>query len=135
MMMFPDHFTRLAGSLWTSATALVAVVSLTIAGVITGFPPWWHALVTSTGALISTLMLFVLQHTANRQNNAVLVKLDELVAATSGADEQVIDIEDRPLHEQEVIHDSLHHDSGRDTAGREPGAPTPGPTAPPGPGR
>lgn len=110
--MFPDHVTRLAGSLWTSAAALVLVAGLTLAGLVTGFPDWWQVVVTCTGALISTLMLFLLQHTANRQNNAVLVKLDELVSATSGASEEVIDIEDRQVRDQELIHDELHHDGG-----------------------
>lgn len=110
--MFPDHFTRLAGSLWTSVAAIVAVTGLILTGVLTRFPPWWQAVVTCTGALISTLMLFVLQHTANRQNNAVLVKLDELVSATSGAHEEVIDIEDRQVRDQERIHDALHHRRG-----------------------
>jgi low affinity Fe/Cu permease len=109
----PETFTRWAGSLWISTLAMVVVAALTAVGVVTGFPQWWQTLVYSLGALVSVLMLFLIQHTTNRENNAVLVKLDELVTAVSDAREDVIDIEDRQLSEQEEVHDRLHHDGDR----------------------
>ena len=105
----PESVTLFAGSVWTSLAATVLVATLIVIGVVTGFPAWWQALVYSTGALTSILMLFLIQHTTNRQTIAVLMKLDELVIATTGAREEVIDIEDRQLHEQEQIHERLHH--------------------------
>ncbi|MFD6224195.1 low affinity iron permease family protein [Nocardia asteroides] len=40
---------------------------------------------------------FLLQHTTNRANHAVLIKLDELVRATTGARADFLDLEDRQV--------------------------------------
>ena len=83
--------------MWTSLAATVLVATLIVIGVVTGFPALVAGAGVPTGALTSILMLFLIQHTTNRQTNAVLMKLDELVIATTGAREEVIDIEDRQL--------------------------------------
>lgn len=78
-------------------------------------PGWWQTLVYSTGALVSLLMLFIIQHTTNRDTNAVLLKLDELISAIPAAHEEAIDIEDREIYEQEEVHHRLHHEAGQDS--------------------
>ncbi|WP_084524099.1 low affinity iron permease family protein [Nocardia inohanensis] len=103
----PDTATRIAGSRWAALVVTGMVAAAVVAGSVTGFPPWWQLTVYGSAALISVLMLFLLQHTANRSNNAVLAKLDELLRATTGAREEFIQLEDRQLHEQERLHDHL----------------------------
>ncbi|CPW57946.1 Predicted small integral membrane protein [Mycobacteroides abscessus] len=66
-------------------------------------------------ALVSLLMLFIIQHTTNRDTNAVLLKLDELISAIPAAHEEAIDIEDREIYEQEEVHHRLHHEAGQDS--------------------
>jgi low affinity Fe/Cu permease len=57
-------------------------------------------------------MLFLLQHTTNRESKAILVKLDELIRATTGAREDVMGIEKHEVGDQEDIHEQLHHRGG-----------------------
>jgi low affinity Fe/Cu permease len=117
--IFPEAVTRWAGSPWVSAAAALWVLVTISSGLLAGFPPWWQTTVYSSGALISVLMLFVIQHTTNRHTKAVLVKLDELVKATSGARNDVIGIEDRQVDEQDAVHEELSRsatDSGTRTA-------------------
>jgi uncharacterized protein YjbJ (UPF0337 family) len=52
-------------------------------------------------------MSFLLQNTTNRESNAILVKLDELIQATSCAREDVMGIEKRQVSDQEAINDQL----------------------------
>jgi low affinity Fe/Cu permease len=94
------------------------VVVLLVAGIVTGFEHWWQSLVHSTGALVTLLMLFLIQHSTNRETKAILVKLDELIQATSGAREELIDIEDHEVGVQEEVHDRLHHRDNGGVAGR-----------------
>ncbi len=100
---------RVTGSAWTSGISMIAVAGLLIIGLVVRFEPWWQAVVHSTGALVSLLVLFSIQHTNNRRTQAVLLKLDELIQATQGADNKVIAAEDRDLHDQEHLHRRQRH--------------------------
>ncbi|MEU4813052.1 low affinity iron permease family protein [Nocardia fluminea] len=103
----PDAATRWSGARWTWPVVLgVAAVGLVV-GMLTGFPGWWQTTIYSSAGLTSVVMLFLLQHTTNRANHAVLIELDELVRATRGAREDFLDLEDRQVHEQEALHDRL----------------------------
>lgn len=103
----PDAATHWAGARWTWPVVLVVAVLGLSAGVITRFPDWWQTTIYTSAGLISVVMLFLLQHTTNRANHAVLIKLDELVRATRGAREDFLDLEDWQVHEQEELHDRL----------------------------
>ncbi|MFD8102988.1 low affinity iron permease family protein [Nocardia fluminea] len=103
----PDAATHWAGARWTWPVVLVVAAVGLVVGVLTGFPGWWQTTIYTSAGLTSVVMLFLLQHTTNRANHAVLIKLDELVRATRGAREDFLDLEDRQVHEQEELHDRL----------------------------
>ncbi|PWV67764.1 low affinity iron permease [Nocardia neocaledoniensis] len=86
---------------------LVLALGALATGVSTGFPVWWQTTVYTSAGLTSVVMLFLLQHTTNRANHAILIKLDELVRATTGARTEFLDLEDHQVHEQEALHDRL----------------------------
>ncbi|NGN95110.1 low affinity iron permease family protein [Nocardioides sp. KC13] len=93
----------IAGSAWASGISMLAVATLLISGLVTGFPTAWHSLVYATGSIVSLLVLFSIQHMTNRQTKAILLKLDELVESVDGADNDVIAMEERDLADQEHI--------------------------------
>ncbi|GGU83483.1 low affinity iron permease family protein [Lentzea flava] len=96
-------FARWAGSAWTAGIGSLVVIGLLVTGIVTGFPHWWQITVYSTGALLSLLMLVTIQHTNARHTHAVLLKLDELLDATRGADSRLINVENREIREQEQL--------------------------------
>lgn len=102
--MIPEVATRLAGSVWAS----MIVAGLLVYGAITGFPHGWQTFVYSAGAVLSVLMLFLLQHTTNRETKAILVKLDELIQSSDQAHNEVMGLEHQPLHHQEKVQERLH---------------------------
>lgn len=105
--------TQAAGSRWVAVGVTVAVLAYLAVGAVTGFGHDWHVWIHSTGALVTLPMLFILQHTANRENRAILIKLDELVSASSAAEDRVIDIEEHEVDDQEDLRDGLAHRNGR----------------------
>ncbi|HEX3732414.1 MAG TPA: low affinity iron permease family protein [Mycobacteriales bacterium] len=92
-----------AGSAVASIVAVVGVISWVLIGVIIGFSQGWlAALFAATGAA-TFVMVFFIQHTTGRQLRAVSLKLDELIAATAGANQSLIAAERRSLQEQDEM--------------------------------
>jgi low affinity Fe/Cu permease len=106
----------IAGSAWVSGLSIITVTALVVTGLVAGFPPWWQATVSSIGALVSLLVLFSIQHATNRQTSAILLKLDELIRATGDADDIIIGLENRELHDQARLHQQ-HQRHRRDSNG------------------
>lgn len=91
------------GSAWAAAAAVVLALLWLAGGVFGGFTEHWLYLLHAVTAVFTFVMVFLIQHTTGRESRAVLLKLDELVRATSGARDELIAAEHRPLHEQERL--------------------------------
>jgi low affinity Fe/Cu permease len=85
--------------------AAVLVVVWGIVGLIAGFPDWWATGLYASTASVTLVMVFVIQHTQSRQVTALQRKLDELVRATTGADEKLIAVEEAPDEELQALAD------------------------------
>ncbi|HET7624180.1 MAG TPA: low affinity iron permease family protein, partial [Verrucomicrobiae bacterium] len=69
-------------------------------GPIFGFSDTWQLVINTGTTIVTFLMVFVIQNTQNRDSEAVHLKLDELLRATHGAHNAVLDIEE--LSEEEL---------------------------------
>jgi len=87
------------------ACALSLVVLWFLAGFHYGFDNQLYQLIINTGTTIITfLMVFLLQHTQNRDTIAIQLKLDELIR-TSQASNRMMQIEDKSEDELRIIRD------------------------------
>ena len=71
-----------------------ALVGWAMLGAKEGFPGWWQTTLYSVAGSVTLLMVFVIQHTQDRQTSATQRKLDELIRATEGADDNLIAVEE-----------------------------------------
>jgi low affinity Fe/Cu permease len=101
------------------ALALLAV--LTTAWLVYGWATAWSRsweLIVTTGAPIVTLVLIViLQHAQNRNARAMHVKLNELLTALRGPDDDVMDAETKPDEELRELDERYHRDLDERRAG------------------
>jgi len=94
------YFSKIAK--WVSEKAaqsyvgFVAFIIVLIWGLV-GFPLHfslvWHQMIGTTAAIISIMMLFIIQNSQNRHTIAIQLKLDEIIRATKGAHNEMMDIE------------------------------------------
>jgi low affinity Fe/Cu permease len=82
--------------------AAAAVITWAGVGLATGFPDWWETVLYSTGASVTLVMVFAIQHTQTRQESATQRKLDELLRAQPSADDSLIAVEEAPDDELEA---------------------------------
>lgn len=105
-----SRFTRLAnataretGRPWAFLLAVGVILAWLVTGPLFRFSNTWQLVVNTGTTIITFLMVFLVQATQNRDGEAVQVKLDELLRATHGAHNALLDLEQLEARELDQI--------------------------------
>jgi low affinity Fe/Cu permease len=86
--------TRATGSPLAFAIAVLTILVWGITGPIFHFSDTWQLVINTGTTIITFLMVFIIQQSANKDTVAIHLKLNELIAANKNASNQLVDIED-----------------------------------------
>lgn len=126
-----DHFRRFAvnaskvlGSAWAFLIAMALIVIWAVLGPFLHFSDTWQLLINSLSAIVTFLMVFLIQNTQNRDAKAIHLKLDELIRAVDGARNHLVDLEklsdeeldrmEREFHRLHRLADRMKQETGEE---------------------
>lgn len=108
---FSAVITKVTGGVYAFIVAIAIVVIWAVTGPVFKFSDTWQLVINTGTTIVTFLMVFVIQHSQNKDTIALQLKLNELIAA-SQASNKLISVEELTDEELEVMQKFYVHLSG-----------------------
>ena len=103
-----EHASRLvtewSGSSWAFGMAATVIFIWLLTGPIFHDSDTWQLVINTGTTIVTFLMVFLIQRSQNKESLAVQLKLNEIVAALTGASNRLIDVEELDEAELKQLH-------------------------------
>ena len=101
---FASSVTRATGSTLAFIIAFLMILIWALAGPFFHYSKTWQMVISTVPAVITFLMVFLIQKFQNKDSLAIQLKLNELVAAHEFASNRLLNVENMTEDELKVIH-------------------------------
>ncbi len=107
-LKFFENITHKAIEFTGSTTALMIAMSIILVWMITGplfnYSDTWQLIINTGTTIITFLMVFLIQRAQNKDSKALHMKLNELIASINGPSNRLVDVENIPENDLEILH-------------------------------
>ena len=90
---FANKTSELVGTSWSFMMAVGIIVVWAVTGPMFHYSDTWQLVINTGTTIITFLMVFLIQNTQNRDAKGIHLKLDELIKATKGARNDMMDLD------------------------------------------
>jgi len=100
---FAKGAARFSGRPKVFMLAAATILVWAISGPIFDYSDTWQLVINTGTTIVTFLMVFLIQNTQNSDTEAIQVKLDELIRATRGAHNALLDLEEMDFEALEAF--------------------------------
>ncbi len=100
---FSHRVSDLVGSPGAFLLALSTILLWGMTGPVFHFSDTWQLIINTGTTIVTFLMVFLIQNTQNRDSAVVQLKLDELIRASAGAHNALLDLEELTEHDFDLL--------------------------------
>jgi low affinity Fe/Cu permease len=100
---FASTVIQTAGSNLALVSCFTLVILWGVSGFLFHWSERWEGLIQTVSSIVTILMVFLIQKAQNKDSLAIQLKLNELVAANSGASNRLVNVEGMTEEELRII--------------------------------
>src|SRR5437764_13257632 len=109
---FAQRVSQMAGTSCAFILAVTLIVIWALTGPIFHYSDTWQLVINTSTTIVTFLMVFLIQHTQNRDTLALQLKLAELIITMQGAKNNLAVAEDLTEDELEHLHEEYRQALG-----------------------